>query len=45
LEQEEDGSEMERLEKSNVAFFTGLSLISSLDGENIFFLKTTPFIK
>jgi hypothetical protein len=28
---------MERLEKSSIAFFTGLSLISSPDRENIFF--------
>jgi len=28
---EVEGSEMERLERSNIAFFTGLSLISSPD--------------
>jgi hypothetical protein len=31
LEEGEDGSEMERLDKSSIAFFTGLSLISSPD--------------
>ena len=32
-EDEEEGSEMERLEKSSIAFFAGLSLISSPDKE------------
>ena len=33
VEDEEEGSEMERLEKSSIAFFAGLSLISSPDKE------------
>jgi len=43
-EDEEGGPEMERLEKSSIAFFAGLSLISSPDREGKKIVKTSPSI-
>ena len=44
VEDEEEGSEMERLEISSIAFFAGLSLISSPDREGKKIVKTSPSI-
>jgi hypothetical protein len=43
LEEAEDGFEMERVDKSSIAFFTGLSLISSPGKHVKRGLKIPPF--